>query len=97
MVLFSCKHWLQTTIFLLVTTPHCVNNLKRFVEIWLEERTFVQLGPIIAMVGYGYYFNKQTLLASFSPYFLIFGWEQKLPTSICREVVAILELDDLNV
>ncbi len=31
----------------------CVNNLKRFVKIWLEERTFVQLGPIIAMVGYG--------------------------------------------
>jgi hypothetical protein len=33
-------------------------------------------------------------LASFSPYFLLFGKDPKLPTSIRRNVMIVINLDD---
>jgi hypothetical protein len=44
-----------------------------------------------------YRFNEQMSLVSFSTYFFLFGWELDLPTSICREAMTILDLDDPNV
>lgn len=45
----------------------------------------------------GYKFSKQASLASFSPYFLLFGREPDLPTSIRREAATVLNLDDPDV
>ncbi|CAK9870986.1 unnamed protein product [Sphagnum jensenii] len=36
-------------------------------------------------------------LSSFSPNFLLFGYEPKLPTSIQQDVMAIINMDDPNV
>jgi hypothetical protein len=45
----------------------------------------------------GYRFSQQASFSSFSPYFLLFGHEPKLPTSIRQDVIAIINFDDLNV
>ncbi|CAM6087474.1 unnamed protein product [Calypogeia fissa] len=42
----------------------------------------------------GYRFSRQASLASFSPYFLLFGRDLDLPTAIRREVVEAVNLDD---
>jgi hypothetical protein len=36
-------------------------------------------------------------LVSFSTYLFLCGWELDLPTSICKEVMTVLDLDDLGV
>lgn len=45
----------------------------------------------------GYRFNKQTSLASFSPYFLMFSCELELPISMRRDVAIVVHPDDPNV
>ncbi|CAM6102398.1 unnamed protein product [Calypogeia fissa] len=47
--------------------------------------------PWLAM---GYCFSRQASLASFSPYFLLFGRDPDLPAAIRREVVEAVNLDD---
>ena len=42
----------------------------------------------------GYRFSKQASLASFSPYFLLFGREPELPMSIRHDVATVVNLDD---
>jgi hypothetical protein len=42
-------------------------------------------------------YGVQVFLASISPHFLLFGHEPKLPNSIQRDVMAILNLDESNV
>jgi hypothetical protein len=39
-------------------------------------------------------FNRQASLASFTPYFLLFGCHPELPTSIRRDVMVVVNLDD---
>jgi hypothetical protein len=43
-----------------------------------------------------YRFNRQTSLASFSPYFLLYGRDPNLPTKIRRESSEVVNLDDLK-
>ncbi len=45
----------------------------------------------------GYRFNRQASFSYFSPYFLLFGHEPKLLASIRRDVMAVFNMDDLNV
>jgi hypothetical protein len=47
--------------------------------------------PWLAM---GYRFSHQASLASFSPYFLLYGRNPNLPTIICRESSEVVNLDD---
>jgi hypothetical protein len=47
--------------------------------------------PWLAM---GYRFSHQASLASFSPYFLLYGRNPDLPTIICRESSEVVNLDD---
>ncbi|CAM6093577.1 unnamed protein product [Calypogeia fissa] len=47
--------------------------------------------PWLAM---GYRFSRQASLASFSPYFLLFGRDPDLLAAICREVVEAVNLDN---
>jgi hypothetical protein len=42
----------------------------------------------------GYRFSCQASLASFSPYFLLYGQDLDLPTIICREFSEVVNLDD---
>jgi hypothetical protein len=42
----------------------------------------------------GYQFSRQTSLASFSPYFLLYGQNPDLPTTIHRESNEVVNLDD---
>ncbi len=42
----------------------------------------------------GYRFSCQASLASFSPYFLLYGQNPDLPTMICRESNEVVNLDD---
>ena len=42
----------------------------------------------------GYRFSKQASLASFSPYYLMFGREPDLPMSIRRQTAIVVHLDD---
>jgi len=42
----------------------------------------------------GYQFSRQTSLASFSPYFLLYGQNPNLPTTIHRESSEVVNLDD---
>ncbi|OAE27650.1 hypothetical protein AXG93_3337s1130 [Marchantia polymorpha subsp. ruderalis] len=49
--------------------------------------------PWLAM---GYRFSRQASLASFSPYFLLYGRDLDLPTSIRRESSKVMSLDDPN-
>ncbi len=44
----------------------------------------------------GYRFSHQTSLASFSPYFLLYGQNQDLPMTIRRESNEVVNLDDLE-
>ncbi|BBN02223.1 hypothetical protein Mp_2g13720 [Marchantia polymorpha subsp. ruderalis] len=44
----------------------------------------------------GYRFTRQASLASFSPYFLLYGRDPDLPTSIRRESSEVVNLDDPN-
>jgi hypothetical protein len=44
-----------------------------------------------------YQFNEQMSLVSFSTYLFLSGWELDLPTSICKEVMTVLDLDDPSV
>ena len=41
-----------------------------------------------------YHFSKQASLATFSPYFLLYGRDPILPASIRRDIQAIVNLDD---
>jgi hypothetical protein len=43
----------------------------------------------------GYKFNQQASLAFFSLYFLLFGRDPKLLTSIRHDVMTIISFDDL--
>jgi hypothetical protein len=45
----------------------------------------------------GYRFNWQAFLSYFSPYFLLFGHEPKLPASIQWYAMVIVNMDDPNV
>jgi len=45
----------------------------------------------------GYIFTRQASLSSFSSYFLLFGYEAKLLASIQLDVMAVINMDDLNV
>jgi hypothetical protein len=45
----------------------------------------------------GYKFNQQASLSSFSPYFLLFGYEPELLASIWQDAMAIINMDDPNV
>ncbi len=47
--------------------------------------------PWLAM---GYRFSHQASLASFSPYFLLYGRDPDLPTTIRRESSEVVNLDD---
>jgi hypothetical protein len=47
--------------------------------------------PWLAM---GYRFNHQASLASFSPYFLLYGQDPDLPIMICCEFSEVVNLDD---
>jgi hypothetical protein len=49
--------------------------------------------PWLAM---GYRFSCQASLASFSPYFLLYGRDPDLPTTIRRESSEVVNLDDPN-
>jgi hypothetical protein len=49
--------------------------------------------PWLAM---GYRFSHQTSLAFFSLYFLLYGRDPNLPTTICRESSEVVNLDDLE-
>jgi hypothetical protein len=42
----------------------------------------------------GYQFNRQASLASFSPYFLLYGQDPNLPTMIRHESSEVVNLDD---
>jgi hypothetical protein len=42
----------------------------------------------------GYRFSQQASLASFSPYFILFGRHPELPSSIRHDVMALVSLDD---
>jgi hypothetical protein len=42
----------------------------------------------------GYRFSRQASLASFSPYFLLYGRDPNLPTTICHESSEVVNLDD---
>jgi hypothetical protein len=42
----------------------------------------------------GYRFSRQASLVSFSPYFLLYGRDPDLPTTICRESSEVVNLDD---
>jgi hypothetical protein len=44
----------------------------------------------------GYRFSHQASLASFSPYFLLYGRDPDLPTTIRRESSEVVNLDDLE-
>ncbi len=50
--------------------------------------------PWLAM---GYRFSWQTYLSVFSPYFLLFGHEPDLLTSIRQDATTIINMDDLDV
>jgi len=45
----------------------------------------------------GYWCNWQVFLTFFSPYILLFGRELELLTLVQHDVMAIIDLDDLNV
>jgi hypothetical protein len=45
----------------------------------------------------GYKLSGQASFSSFSPYFLLFSHEPELPTLIQRDVMAIINFNDLNV
>ncbi|OAE21640.1 hypothetical protein AXG93_2619s1080 [Marchantia polymorpha subsp. ruderalis] len=49
--------------------------------------------PWLAM---GYRFSRQASLASFSPYFLLYGRDPDLPTAIRRDSSEVVSLDDPN-
>jgi len=42
----------------------------------------------------GYQFSRHASLASFSPYFLLYGRNPNLPTIICRDSKEVVNLDD---
>jgi hypothetical protein len=42
----------------------------------------------------GYQFSRHASLASFSPYFLLYGRNLDLPTTICRDFSEVVNLDD---
>jgi hypothetical protein len=42
----------------------------------------------------GYRFSRQASLASFSPYFLLYGQNPDLPTTIRREFSEVVNFDD---
>jgi len=44
----------------------------------------------------GYRFSRQASLASFSLYFLLYGRNLDLPTTICCEFSEVVNLDDLE-
>ncbi len=45
----------------------------------------------------GYRFSRQASLASFSPYFLLYGQNPDLPTMIRHEFSEVVNLDDLEI
>jgi hypothetical protein len=70
-----------------------VDSETRIMKVWNSERLDL-LSPWLAM---GYRFNQQASLASFSLYFLLFGWDFKLPTSIWQDAMIVISLNDLVV
>jgi hypothetical protein len=44
----------------------------------------------------GYKFSWQASLASFSPYFILFNCDFELPTSICHDIMVVMNLNDLT-
>jgi hypothetical protein len=48
-------------------------------------------------VAMGNRFSRQTFLSYFSPYFLLFGNEFELLTSIWHDAMAVINMDDFNV
>jgi len=69
----------------------------RFTKIWTSKRSFLILRFTTRLwLAMGYIFSWQASLASFSPYFLMFSYEPKLPTLIQRNVMGNIKLDDPN-
>lgn len=60
----------------------------------LQKRHFGDWDLQLPWLAINYQFNEQMSLVYFSTYFFLFGWELDLPTSICKEAMTILDLDD---
>ncbi len=68
-----------------------------FVKVWSSQGLYSRLDLQLPWLVMGNRFNQQAFLSYFSPYFLLFGNELKLPTSIQRGVMVVINMDDLNV
>ncbi len=73
-----------------------INNEERFMKIWIIDGVYKWLGHTTTVVGHEILI-QQASLASFSPYILFFGHEPQLLTSIHKDVVHVVNLDDFNV
>jgi len=67
-------------------TERVVQTMKRA----LRKNGHIQ-SPWLAM---GYRFSRRASLASFSPYFLLYGRNPNLPTTIRHEFNEVVNLDD---
>jgi len=78
-------------------TEHVVQTVKRALRKYGLQKSHLGdwdiQSPWLAM---GYRFSRQASLASFSPYFLLYGRNPDLPTTIHRESSEVVNLDDLE-
>jgi len=76
---------------------HVVQTMKRALRKYGLQKGHLRdwdiQSPWLAME---YRFSRQASLASFSPYFLLYGRNLDLPTTICCDFSEVVNLDDLE-
>lgn len=76
---------------------HMVHTVKRGQQKRdLEKGNHGEWDLQLPWLAMGYRFNKQASLATFSPYFLLYGREPTLPMPVRRESYAVVGLDNPN-
>ena len=75
-----------------VQTTKC--GLRKYGLLWGSHRDWDLMLPWIAM---GYRFSRQTSLASYSPYQLLYKCEPILPSPFREKIAPIVDLDEPNI
>ncbi|OAE22173.1 hypothetical protein AXG93_3271s1160 [Marchantia polymorpha subsp. ruderalis] len=72
-----------------------VQTVKRALRKYgLQKRHLGDWNILLPWLAMGYRFSRQASLASFSPYFLLYGQDLDLPKAIHRESSEVVNLDD---